>query len=149
MTDINTQGPNIPTTPEYQFAYVLATIHSTYLKGDMDRVHALLANLPIALADPDVRRIYESAEVDQYLDWAYPFLFGEDEVVDEQEEFDVIQFIQDMIAAVEAEDALEAEDATTGWECDDPECNCHDEDEDDWEEVIAETDEFLIVKIKK
>lgn len=158
----------LPTTPEYQFAYVLATIHSTFLVGDMDRVHALIQNLPTALMDPKVSEIYLSDEVTTYLEWAYPLLFGEEQPDEEEfepnpdmteaeaEEF-LSALFQKLFGDVEDdEDAFKTPELRTG--CSDEECSCHDYEHGEWEEVtpdddneelLAETDEFVIVKIWK
>lgn len=170
MTDnTTTEAPSIdlPTTPEYKLAYILATLHSCHLMGDDDIVLRLLDSLHIALSEDDVRAVYESEAVDEYLRQVQPILYPSKEVLNiladeaaeaywdnlsDEEREEMLKVIESLFSdEEEVQDplhAFKAPELIKDGQCNSPGCVCHD-DEDDNEELLAETDEFIIVKIWK
>lgn len=170
MTDNTTpEAPAdaLPNTPEYKFAYILATLHSCHLLGDDDIVEKLLDSLDVVMADPALRDIYESEEVDEYLRRVKPILYPSDEDVlniladeaaqafwdnmSDEEREEMLKVINDLFSDEEEVTdplhAFKAPELIKDGQCNSPGCLCH--DEDDNEELLAETDEFVIVKIWK
>lgn len=157
MTDIQ-----LIHTPEYEFAYALAAIHSAYMLGEHDLVHALILNLPILMQDPDLGKIYYSEEVDECMRLVSERFGIGDEEEDVEEEFDIEDSIKQMVAlgaTYVGPDFFEEEDETAIEEgCTDCDCECsvptafgEDDEDHDWadSEVIHEEDDYLIVKIWK
>ena len=163
----------------HKLACILATIHTTHLIGDDVMVTHLLNTLPKVLGDdPNVAALYYGDDVDEYLEEVEKILYPEGKTMTESEFAEVyarhLAVVENATAApVEDEEevdedeeaykelyrllfneeppAREEEEDDEGV-CGNPDCVCSGGDEDNFsaeEELIAETDEFVIVKIWK